>query len=201
MKSFIGLRHHKYSTKTKKTDAKITPTVVKKTTTKKNQEHHDSPFYSTDPEIQTQIIANKTEEIVGNGIPTAMFHGLGDACIMPGDIRFDEIIKEGTGAYIKCIEVGLPSIGEIFNNFETIAQKSCNEVAANENFQGEFNVIGLSQGGLLARYIAEECEMPGKVRNLATLGAPHMGVDAVPGCFDGILCDIVNKVVKKVVYW
>jgi len=52
----------------------------------------------------------------------------------------------------------------------------------------------------LARYIAEECEMPGKVRNLATLGGPHMGVDAVPGCFDGFICNIVNKVVKKFVY-
>lgn len=61
-------------------------------------------------------------------------------------------------------------------------------------------MIGLSQGGLLARYIAEECEMPGKVRNLLTMGGPHMGVDAVPGCFEGFVCDIVNWVVKKVVY-
>jgi palmitoyl-protein thioesterase len=52
----------------------------------------------------------------------------------------------------------------------------------------------------LARYIAEECEMPGKVRNMATLGGPHMGVDAVPGCFEGVICDIVNKIAKKLVY-
>jgi hypothetical protein len=32
------------------------------------------------------------------------------------------MIKEGTGAYIKCIEVGLPTVGEMINNFETIAK-------------------------------------------------------------------------------
>ena len=42
--------------------------------------------------------------------------------------------------------------------------------------------------------------MPGKVRNMATLGGPHMGVDAVPGCFEGVICDIVNKIAKKLVY-
>jgi palmitoyl-protein thioesterase len=130
-----------------------------------------------------------------------MFHGLGDACIMPGDIQFDGMIKKGTGAYVRCIEVGFPSLGEVFNNFETIAKKSCEKVAADAHFQGEFNVIGLSQGGLLARYIAEECDMPGKVRNIVTLGGPHMGVEAVPGCFTGFACNILNGLVKKLVYW
>ena len=60
--------------------------------------------------------------------------------------------------------------------------------------------MGLSQGGLLARYMAEECEMPGKVRNVLTMGGPHMGVDAIPGCFTGVLCDIVNFMAKQVVY-
>ena len=61
-------------------------------------------------------------------------------------------------------------------------------------------MVGLSQGGLLARYIIEECEMPGKVRNMLTMGGPHMGVDAIPGCFKGIICDALNFVVKKLVY-
>merc|ERR1711988_896058 len=39
-----------------------------------------------------------------------------------------------------------------------------------------------------------------EVRNIVTLGGPHMGVAAVPHCFDGIMCDIVNTVAKKFVY-
>jgi palmitoyl-protein thioesterase len=42
--------------------------------------------------------------------------------------------------------------------------------------------------------------MPGKVRNVVTLGGPHMGVDAVPHCFEGVACKIVNTVAKKFVY-
>ena len=118
--------------------------------------------------------------LVNAGIPTAMFHGLGDACINPGDGQFDKIIKEGTGAEVHCIEVGLPSIGEVVADLATVAKKSCEKVAANKAFAGDFNVIGLSQGGVLARYIVEECEMPGTVKRMATLGGPHMGVDLIP---------------------
>jgi len=110
------------------------------------------------------------------------------------------MIAKGTNAKVHCIEVGIPSLGEVFNKFETIAEKSCQEVAANKDFQGEFNVVGLSQGGLLARYIAEECEMPGKVRNVLTMGGPHMGVDAIPGCFTGFGCDVLNFFARNLVY-
>ena len=136
----------------------------------------------------------------GKGVPTAMFHGFGDACLNPGDMQFDHAISEGTGAHVECIEVGLPSVGEVINNMEDVAKKSCEKVAANKNFQGEFNVVGLSQGGLFARYIVEECEMPGKVRNMVTIGGPHMGVDALPHCFTGAICNAINFVIKKLVY-
>lgn len=114
--------------------------------------------------------------------------------------NFDKMLAAGTSATVKCIEVGAPSIGEVFANYETVAEKSCEQIAKDKTFAGEFNVVGLSQGGLLARYIVEECEMPGTVRNFISLGGPHMGVDAVPHCFSGFICDIVNWGAKKLVY-
>jgi len=42
--------------------------------------------------------------------------------------------------------------------------------------------------------------MPGKVRNMVTLGGPHMGVDKIPHCFDGVVCDMVNAIARKLVY-
>jgi palmitoyl-protein thioesterase len=140
------------------------------------------------------------EEPETKGVPTAMFHGFGDFCMQPGDIQFNMMLAKGTGARVKCIEVGVPMIGSIINNFQEIAEKSCQKIKNDKTFAGEFNVIGLSQGGLLARYIAEECDMPGKVRNVVTLGGPHMGVAAIPHCFEGIACDIVNAIAKKFVY-
>ena len=165
---------------------------------KLNIEQHDSPFYEhVEKEVETP---DDLVDPLSNGVPTAVFHGLGDACIFPGDIQLDHEIEKGTGAYTTCIEVGLPSLGEYFNNFEHVAEVSCRKVIENKNFQGEFNVVGLSQGGLLARYIAEECDIKGKVRNMVTLGGPHMGVDAVPHCYEGFICNIVNFFIKKLVY-
>jgi palmitoyl-protein thioesterase len=141
------------------------------------------------------------EEPENKGVPTAMFHGLGDFCMQPGDIQFNRMVSKGTGAPVKCIEnSGFPSVGSIINNFEEMAEKACKKIANDKTFSGEFNVVGLSQGGILARYIAEECDMPGKVRNIATFGGPHMGVAKVPGCFEGVMCDILNIVVDKVIY-
>jgi palmitoyl-protein thioesterase len=110
------------------------------------------------------------------------------------------MIEQGTGSKAICIEVPTIGGGEVFGDFERIAERGCKKLALHPDFKGEFNVFGLSQGGLLARYIVEECEMPGKVRNMVTMGGPHMGTDAIPHCFSGIICDVVNHVAKKLVY-
>ena len=160
--------------------------------------NHDSPFYEA-PKADESTIKN-TWKADPNSIPTVVFHGFGDACINPGMMAFENMIRDGTGGEVRCIEVGAPSIGEVVNNFETVAEKSCSQVANEPIFKGEFNAVGLSQGGLLARFIAEECDMPGKVRNLVTIGGPNMGVDKVPQCFDGAICDVINFFAKKLVY-
>lgn len=86
----------------------------------KNKEHHDSPFYTVENKTYDSV-----EDIAGDdankGVPTAMFHGFGDACINPGDLQINEMIRRGTKAPVHCIEVGLPFVGEVLNNFETIA--------------------------------------------------------------------------------
>jgi hypothetical protein len=99
---------------------------------KRNDEHHDSPFY--DPSVIEETDTWVEEALAGSGVPTAMFHGFGDACVNPGDIQIDRIMAKGTGAKVHCIEVGVPSLGEVFNNFETIAKKSCEKVAQNPDF-------------------------------------------------------------------
>lgn len=56
--------------------------------------------------------------------------------------------------------------------------------------------MGFSQGGLIARYIAEACNFKGKVRNLLTVGTPNMGYIDPPKCQDLanlILSYVVNS--------
>ena len=134
-------------------------------------------------------------------VPTAIFHGLGDACIYPGMHSFTKKIGEGTGDYAKCVEVGNGSLTSIFENFEKQAEKGCANLLTHEEFTGaeEINVVGLSQGALIARYIAESCTDV-KVRNLLSIGGPNMGVTDIPHCFNGAFCGLVNKVARTLVY-
>ncbi|CDW83133.1 palmitoyl-protein thioesterase 1-like [Stylonychia lemnae] len=134
-------------------------------------------------------------------VPTAIFHGFGDTCIFPGMWEFTDTIANLTGAYAHCVEIGYGSVTSILENFETQAESACKSVQENPNFQGEFNVLGLSQGGLIARHIAERCVVKGKVRNLVTVGGPNMGVSATPNCFEGYFCNILNFIVKNLVYF
>jgi len=43
--------------------------------------------------------------------------------------------------------------------------------------------------------------MPGKVRNMATLGGPHKGVADIPNCQTGVICDAINFIVRNMVYF
>ncbi len=52
-------------------------------------------------------------------LPTAIFHGLGDACIYPGMKHFVKEIADQTKADAFCLEVGNGSETSIFTNFET----------------------------------------------------------------------------------
>jgi palmitoyl-protein thioesterase len=61
--------------------------------------------------------------------------------------------------------------------------------------------MGLSQGALLARYVATNCKLNGTVRNLASIGGPNMGVADIPDCQTGIFCEMVNFVVRNMVYF
>jgi len=117
--------------------------------------------------------------------PIAVFHGFGDECNFPGMWDFTDTLSSQTGAYAACIEIGGDGIGEgsfssVFMNMKAQGESACKTVLADPNFQDEFSVIGLSQGGLIARYIVEECPTKKPVRNFITLGGPHRGVAASP---------------------
>ncbi len=90
-------------------------------------------------------VAGATEIFsTGAAVPTAIFHGFGDSCWFPGMSRFTSEISNLTGAYATCIEIGWGSPTSIFENFEKQAEEACTKVLADPNFQGEFNVLGLS---------------------------------------------------------
>jgi len=134
-----------------------------------------------------------------NALPTAVFHGMGDACFNPGMKQFTKHIGDKTGTYAVCLSYG-EFIASFTTDFDTQVKKACAAVQADKNLQGEFNVVGLSHGGLVARYIVEKCELKGRVSKMVTFGGPHQGVASIPRCTGGTFCKMVDWMADQFVY-
>ena len=75
----------------------------------------------------------------------------------------------------------------------------------------EINLVGQSQGGLMARSVLENCDVSAdtKFRNFLTIGTPNMGISELPeaGCSSmnvskefSLLCHAQNNVFVKLAY-
>ena len=138
--------------------------------------------------------------IKSTSLPVAIFHGIGDSCIFPGMSRITNFFSNQLGGvYATCIETGGGPL-DWFTSFNSQADKACEKIKADENFQGEFSVVGISQGSLIARYIIEKCQMKGTVKRYISIGGPQMGVGSLPQCTEGAICDTINKLIGYGVY-
>jgi palmitoyl-protein thioesterase len=144
------------------------------------------------PPTSPQRVANSS------GVPLAIFHGLGDDCRFPGMHSFTKHFNQTLGVYTKCIEVGNGSEDTWAESMSKQAAQACAEVKADPHFANGLNVLGLSQGSLLARAVIEQCDV--KVFKMSTMGGPHMGVATVPECHSGWFCNTVNFIVDLGVY-
>lgn len=141
--------------------------------------------------------------------PTVIFHGFGRHC--KDNFRGDQFavhIEKKTGAHAECVEIDADFndpdeayTKSVFNNFLHYTQAACDAVASNNFFNKgqEFNLIGFSQGSLVARNLVENCPEL-KVRNLWTIGGPHRGVHAVPHCESGLWCEVLQELVDGEAY-
>jgi len=139
---------------------------------------------------------------ISKAFPTAIFHGMGDQCSNSGMKEIENIIQKGTSDHAECIEIGNGAVTSLFTNFQSQASEACQSLKNNSHFQGNFNVIGFSQGALIARYMAETCfHGENRVKNILSIGGPNMGVQTIPHCSKGTVCQVINWIVRKFVYF
>ena len=79
----------------------------------------------------------------------------------------------------------------------------CNKLHADEYYKnGNFSIIGISQGAVITKYIIEYCKFEHPVRNLVTFGGPNMGVSMAPKYprehWDGYF---LTMLINEFVYW
>lgn len=89
-------------------------------------------------------------------------------------------------------------MASIFQTMNQQSNEACDKVKNHKIFGNtQFNVVGLSQGALIARYIVESCDTKFPVRNLLTVGGPNNGIDFQEECMkeknDNLRCLIQNK--------
>lgn len=141
-------------------------------------------------------------QTIYSGYPIAVFHGLGDMCLLPPMRDFANFLGKNSNSISHCFESG-GIFQDYITSFKSQGQKACNHLKNNSEFQGkDISVVGLSQGGLIARYIVEECDFGGSVKVFVSIGGPQMGVTAFPSCGkSGFVCDLINKVTDEMVYY
>jgi esterase/lipase len=105
--------------------------------------------------------------------PTILLHGFGGSI---EDLSNLKSSLQHNGAEVYSIEVGNGALDSILMNIN----RQCSvlsENIKNLNIDGKINIIGISQGGLLARcYVQKYSHIVNPVHSLITYGSPHMGI-------------------------
>lgn len=135
-----------------------------------------------------------------SGNPIAVFHGLGDDCNNSGIKEIAQYLGEESGSYSSCVESGA-GFWSVARSIIHQAEKACENIKKDKAYKDqEISVVGLSQGGLIARYIAEECDFGGSVKTIISIGSPQMGTADIPHCGEMDYCHILEKMTNSMVY-
>jgi palmitoyl-protein thioesterase len=136
-----------------------------------------------------------------SGIPVVVFHGINDNCLGWMGKLSDQFGKR-LNSYSKCIETGA-GVSSYLTSIKSQAVKACEEINQDQNFDGDFIVVAVSQGNLIGRHILQACQMKGKVTKYVSIGGPHMGIGKVPNCpaDSKYYCKVIQSLAKNIVYF
>ena len=96
-------------------------------------------------------------------------------------------------AVVKCVEIGDGKITSMFERMRWQADTICHKLHTDPDYAGkEINLIGISQGGLIARTVVETCADL-NINVLYTFGSPHGGVSVYQKC-NKWFCPFVNHI-------
>ena len=132
--------------------------------------------------------------------PIALFHGITDVCTSSLMKDIKRLLEKYLKTKVHCVEIGNGRMDSIFMNLEKQSQIACANIKKIKDFEGRFNLFGVSQGTLIGRYIIEKCNMKGKVQNYVSFMGPQMGVSAIPNLKCGLVCKGLNVLVSTINY-
>lgn len=133
-------------------------------------------------------------------VPIVLFHGYGASCDQP----LAQYLSQRLSIYAICIEPSPnPEEGpeySINTPIKAQGQRACEMINNSTIFQGEFDLIGFSQGTIMSRYIIQNCNLTGTVRNFISFGGPLNG-QYPPSCsWYDVYCIAKNFMDSQKVY-
>ncbi|XP_028762660.1 palmitoyl-protein thioesterase 1-like [Neltuma alba] len=135
-----------------------------------------------------------------HSIPFIVLHGINSECSRPEVQKTVEKLTNFSGVEGHCIEAGNGVSDSWLMPMHKQVEIVCQKVKELNILREGYNIVGLSQGNIIARGVIEFCDGGPPVKNYISLAGPHAGVASVPKCGSGALCIIVDQLIKSAVY-
>ena len=133
--------------------------------------------------------------------PILVIHGISADC----DYSITKSMTEYFGTYAQCYPIGEkdPSLFSWIYNIKLQGKILWEKILTDHNLRaGNFSIMAISQGAVIAKYIIENWPLVHPVRSLVTFGGPNMGVSSPPRCpLDTIYGRAASYFSSKLIYW
>ncbi|XP_024382458.1 uncharacterized protein [Physcomitrium patens] len=147
------------------------------------------------------LIAAELEVATAAGpLPFIVLHGLDDQCGNDGVTEFTKALRDLSGAEGRCLSIGNGRIDSWLLRIDKQAAMVCNKIKSIPSLRNGYNIVGLSQGNMVARAVIEWCHGGPPVHNYISLGGPHAGIAAIPYCTFLPLCRFLNEGIAPLIY-
>ncbi|KAL8238502.1 hypothetical protein R6Q59_015069 [Mikania micrantha] len=138
--------------------------------------------------------------LITHSIPFVVFHGVADSCTKKGVTHFTDLLSEWSNTQGYCIEIGNGVWDSWFMPFEDQIDIACEKVKSMSELSQGYNIVGLSQGNLVGRGVLEFCDGAPPVKNFISVAGPHAGEASIPFCGTGLMCVLVDSLIKLAIY-
>jgi palmitoyl-protein thioesterase len=118
--------------------------------------------------------------------------------------RVYNYLEQTLNTYVRCQEVATDETWLVNRVYDVKAhgETLCAQIEQDDNLKnGNFSIVSMSTGGILARYVIEYCPFKHPIRNVVTMGGPMNGVSAVQHedrstMVGGVVDWVVDRLIK-----
>ncbi|XP_074268976.1 uncharacterized protein LOC141592277 isoform X3 [Silene latifolia] len=123
-------------------------------------------------------------------LPFVVFLGIGETCQSMEE--FIQILEKDSGNHGHCIMLGDNVEDSVLVPIMDQVTLACQKVKELDELKNGYNLIGISQGGLISRGMIEFCDEGPQVKNFISVGGPQAGVAGAPNCSFPICARLTN---------